>query len=133
MNISEYIVLSNLIYISSHKWSTTHRVLRSHKSKMSVIYMLSWKQCALPIITTMALWQLMHLSTCCTVHDVPKCMSCHKAIVVITGSAHCFYDCIYIKLILLLWDSSTLCVVDHLWLLKYMYICIYVYIYNIYV
>ena len=27
-----------------------------------------------------------------TVHHVPKCMSCDKAIVVITGSAHCFHD-----------------------------------------
>ena len=27
--------------------------------------MLSWKQCALPVITKMALWQLMHLSTWC--------------------------------------------------------------------
>ena len=27
-------------------------------------------------------------------HDVLKCMSCHKAIVVITGRAHCFHDCI---------------------------------------
>ena len=27
-----------------------------------------------------------------TVHDVPKCMSCHKAIVMITGRAHCFHD-----------------------------------------
>ena len=25
-----------------------------------------------------------------------KCMSCHKAIVVITGRAHCFHDCTYI-------------------------------------
>ena len=33
---------------------------------------------------------------CSTVHHVPKCMSCHKAIVVITGGAHCFHDCIYI-------------------------------------
>ena len=29
---------------------------------------------------------------CVTVHHVPKCMSCHKAIVVITGGAHCFHD-----------------------------------------
>ena len=28
--------------------------------------------------------------------DVPKCMSCHKAIVGITGRAHCFHDNIYI-------------------------------------
>ena len=37
-----------------------------------------------------------------TVHHVPKCMSCHKAIVVITGRANCFHDYIYITLILLL-------------------------------
>ena len=37
-----------------------------------------------------------------TVHHVPKCMSCHKAIVVITGRAHCFHDYIYITPILLL-------------------------------
>ena len=68
------------------------------------------KTVALPVITTMALWELMH-----------KCMSCHKAIVVITRRAHCFHDCIYITPILLLWDLSTLCVVDHLWPL---YICL---------
>ena len=38
-------------------------------------------------------------------NHVPKCMSCHKAIVAITGRAYCFHDNIYI------------------------YICIYVYIY----
>ena len=32
---------------------------------------------------------------------VPKCMSCHKAIVVITGRTHCFHDFIYITLTLL--------------------------------
>ena len=42
----------------------------------------------------LCLWQLMHLDTC--LHHVTKCMSCHKAIVVITGRAHCFNDCIYI-------------------------------------
>ena len=51
------------IYISGHRWSTTQRVLKSHKSKMSIIYMLSWKQCALSVITTMTFWQLMHLGT----------------------------------------------------------------------
>ena len=29
-------------------------------------------------------------------------MSCHKAIVAITGRAHCFHDFIYITLVLLL-------------------------------
>ena len=46
-------------------------------------------------VTTQALGHKMH--------------SCHKAIVVITGRAYCFYDCIYIMLILLLWDLSTVC------------------------
>ena len=54
------------------KRSTTNRVPKSYKSKMGVIYMQSWKY----------------------VHHSPKCMSCHKTIVVITGRAHCFHDCI---------------------------------------
>ena len=37
-----------------------------------------------------------------TIHHVPKCMSCHKVIVVITGRVHCFHDYIYITPILLL-------------------------------
>ena len=48
-----------------------------------------------------------------TVHHVPKCMSCHKAILVIPGG-HIVFMITYITLILLLWDLSTLCVVDHL-------------------
>ena len=41
-------------------------MLKSHKSKVGVMYMQLWKQCALPVITTMALRQLMHLGTWCT-------------------------------------------------------------------
>ena len=48
---------------------------------------------------------------CPPVHRVPKCMSCHKAIVVITGRAHCFYDYIYIYIL-------------------YIYIYIYIYIWT---
>ena len=43
-----------------------------------------------------------------------KCMSCHKAIVVITGRAHCFHDFIYVHIM-------------------YIYIYIYIYIYKIYI
>ena len=64
-----------------------------------------------------------------TVHCVSKCMSCHKAIVMITKRAHCFHDCLYIMPILLLRDLSTLCFVDHLWPLIY---CIYIYCIYIY-
>ena len=61
---------------------------------------------------------------CITVHHVPKCMSCHKATVVIMGRAHCFHDFIYITVIFLLWDLSALCVLDHLWPLIYINIYI---------
>ena len=33
---------------------------------------------------------------CVAVHDMLKYISCHKAIMVITGRAHCFHDCTYI-------------------------------------
>ena len=55
---------------------------------------------------------------CVTVHHVPRCMSFHKSILVITGRAHCFHDKIYVLLIVRLWDLSTLCVVNHLWQLR---------------
>ena len=34
----------------------------------------------------------LYTHTYITVHHVAKCMSCHKAIVMITGKAHCFHD-----------------------------------------
>ena len=39
-----------------------------------------------------------HRTSCAqyTVYHVRKCMSCHKAIVVITAMGHCFHDCTYI-------------------------------------
>ena len=117
-------------------------MLKSYKSKMSIIYTQSWKQCAIQAITIMTLWQLMHLGTwsavmycwhqwmlltwlvedslvywcpqCVMVHHVPKCMSCHKATVVITRRAHFFHDYIYITAIFLWWDLGTLRVMDHL-------------------
>ena len=42
------------------------------------------------------------------VHHVPKCMSCHKAIVLITRRVHGSHDKLYITLILLPQDLSTL-------------------------
>ena len=44
-------------------------------------------------------------TSCASVHELPQ-SHC--------GDSHCFHDNIYIILILLLWDFSTLCVVDHL-------------------
>ena len=63
----------------------------------------------------------MNLGTWCTVmcrHSAcchsPKCMSCHKAIVMIIGRVYCFHDYIYITVISLLWDLSTLCIQSRL-------------------
>ena len=91
----------------------------------------------LNILKKNRLWWSRDVSVKLDVHHVPKCMSCHKAIVVITGGAHCFHDCIFIIPILLLWDLSTMCVVDPLGALIYIYMCVcvcvcvnvYIYIY----
>ena len=78
-----------------------------------------------PTYFTCTVYQLFHLTIYIYIyiyvhhHHTSKCLSCHKAIVVITRKAHCFHDKIYIILILLLWDLRTLCVVDHLWPLIY--------------
>ena len=39
--------------------------------------------------------------------DVPKCLSCRKVILVMTGREHCFRDYICVMSILLLRDWST--------------------------
>ena len=43
-------------------------------------------------------WRLLvhWFQQCVNVHYLPRCMSCHKAIVVITMRAHCFHDYIFI-------------------------------------
>ena len=64
--------------ISSPKLSTTRRVLKSHGSKMSIIYLCN------------------HEKKCVTVNHVPVCMSRHKTIVAIMGRAHFFHDYMYI-------------------------------------
>ena len=102
-----------IIYISGHKWSTTHRVLKSHRSKMSVIYMQSWKQCVLSVITTMALWQLMHLCTWYTVlRNRASCVQVHEL-----PQSHCGDN-----------QEGTLFSWLHIYMI-YMYIYIYIYIY----
>ena len=53
--------------IIGHKRSLTRRVLKSHRSKMSIIYMLSSKQGSLVAITKISLWKLMQLGAPCTV------------------------------------------------------------------
>ena len=83
-----YIYLCNVyIYISYQKLSTTQTVLKSHKSKMSVICMCNHENNVPSRLSREWL-----CGNSCTwthgVHDahhVLKCMSCHKSIVVNTG------------------------------------------------
>ena len=70
--------------------------------------MQSWKQCDLPVITSMASLQLMHLA-----HDEQSCngMSCAKGlichiVIVVAGRAHCFHDCINLVPRAILQNSS---------------------------
>ena len=51
-------------------------------------------------------------------HPLSKCISCHKAIVLITGTTHGFHDFVHIRPLLILFDLSSLYVMDHLWQLK---------------
>ena len=49
------------------------------------------------LLALLAQHSLVHwYQQCGTVHHGPRCMSCHKAIMVITERAHCFHDYIYI-------------------------------------
>ena len=60
---------------------------------------------------------------CTAVNHLPKGMSCHKPIVVITGRAHCFHDNIYIYIYIYIYML-------HIYMYM-LYICyIYIYIYK---
>ena len=109
-----------LYYISGLKWSTT-QYSNLTEPRQGIIYAMM-KTIRPPgyhqngFVATHALGHMMFYIT---VYHVPKCMSCQKAIVVITGTVYRFDDNIYITLIFSLWDLSTLCVVDHLWAVIY--------------
>ena len=54
------------IYIcSGHNWFATHRVLKCHRSKMSVIHMLSWK-------TMFPSGYRHNRTSCAQVHELPQ-------------------------------------------------------------
>ena len=96
------IYLYTHIYICGHKWCTTHRVLKSHKSKMGVCI------CNHENNTPSLLLPQWLCDNSCTWAQNVRFMSCHKAIVVITGRAHCFYDWIYIHIYIYIYVYSLL-------------------------
>ena len=63
--------------------------------------------------------------SCTNVHHVPKCMNCHKTIVVITGRAHiCIYVYIYIYIYIYI------CIYMHVHTYLHIHVYIYIYIFN---
>ena len=72
--------------------------------KYIYIYISKGLQCALTVITIMALWQLLHLGhrICIYIYFLcPKCRSLHKTIMVVTVRAHCYPLDIYIYIYIL--------------------------------
>ena len=112
--IYTYIYIYIYIDSSSLEWSTTCRVFKSHKTKIGRIYTCNHE-------SNVPSWyspKWLCGNSCHWSHDVHhmwKCMSCHKAIVMITGRAHFFLDCIY----------NYICVYIY-----YIYIYIYIYVYK---
>ena len=79
----------------------------------------------------MATHALGHMMYGCKIaHHVTKSMSCHKAIVVITGRAHCcHHDCIYIYIYICIYIRMYTVV----YICKNIYIDMYIYIYTLYI
>ena len=82
------------IYIYIYVWV----FVCSQENKVSSRLSLQWLCCHITLLTLLVEHTLVHWYKQCvtTVYHVPKCMSCHKTIVVITRRAHCFDDYIYI-------------------------------------
>ena len=82
------------VYIRGQKSSVTHRVLKSHRNKTGVIYMYNHEN---NVPSRLSSQWLCGKSCIWThgvhdVHHVPKCMTCHKAILGIPRGAHCFHN-----------------------------------------
>ena len=96
--------------ISSHKWSTIRRVLKSHGSKMSIIYTCN------------------HEKQCVTVRHIPACMSLPHNYCSDNGEGSLFsWLHVYIMSILLL-TYMYVCIY-YIYYIIYIYIYTYIYIY----
>ena len=139
------------MYVSGHKWSTTHRVLKSHRSKMCVIcnkektvscrlyiyiYLVAKKTYNFPswILPVHQCSMVIHaLGHMITVHQMPKCMSYYGATgrLVIIGRTHCqsfWLHIYYAHLTSVGFEHSNLCQESLLTSFIYIYIYIYIYI-----
>ena len=68
---------------------------------------------------------------CVTLHHVPKSMSCHKAIVVMTRMPHYFHECVYIYIYIYIYICAYMYII-YIYIYKYIYIYIYIFLFIIY-
>ena len=96
----------------------THRVLKSRRSEIDgrvglglrLGICISWMTTYIMFFALLLEYSFVYwYQKCVTIHHVPKCMSCHKAIVVITRRTHCFHECIYVMRASLLLNLNTVC------------------------
>ena len=73
-------------YIPDQKWSMTCKMVKSHRSKMSIIN--TWNHENNMPSSLLPQWLCGRYQQYVTVHHVPKCMGCYKDLVLITGRAH---------------------------------------------
>ena len=115
-----YNIYIYIYYIIMHIYNVYIYIIYTYIYIYIYIYILKqkmkpWKQWMCPPGYAHDILLVYWYQQCVTVHHMLWRMSCHKAIVVITGKAHYFHDYTYITSILLRQGLSTGCVVDLLW------------------
>ena len=95
-------------------------MLKCDRGKMSLTYMKSWKQCALPVITTMALWQLMHLGMTKYYKNAKICQTNFVFCLIVTVQhINTGFLCVCV--------CVCVCVCMYIYIYLYLYIYIYIY------
>ena len=91
----------NILYIFAISFCVSINIYYAHLASLRFEHSVCRWSLMTTYITLLALLvehSLVHwYQQCVTVHQMPKCINCHKAIVVITRRAHSFHDCVYIN------------------------------------
>ena len=122
-----YVYMYTYVYICICIFICVYIYIYIYKYIYICIYIQLWKQCVLLVITRMASWHFMYLGTWYKVNK--KCISYHKAIMVITRRVRCFYDYTNVLCPSCFCKIEALCV---LWITYnhiHIYVCIYIYVY----
>ena len=110
--------------VLSDQWHT--ELLKSHRSKMVVTYMSLWKQCALPVITTITL--ATHGTDTYATHALFSWIHICKYIHIFIFLSIYIYTYIYICIYNVYMLMYTYMNIYLIYMNKFIYICIYMYI-----